>query len=220
MAVKVRLNRASINVQAKLARQINGDKVKRDKLLRAFKRGGLPETLKGMINAEIENFRQALLDVFSGAVKGTDSQILQVAGVHLLKPWQPLNPDYAARKQTDSFWFESGDLLDYVKAQLSVYAKGAVESVKVTAAPAKKGDKHIPVNMLFSLKRLSEPLQSIIASNLLQGTYSKKVAEVSRSANLEAYKILVNEQLRSFIPVIAQSYSKSLYSKITGVLDG
>ena len=52
--------------------------------------------------------------MFEGNVKDIGGGVSSVSGIDLARPWAPLTERYAERKITDSFWYETGTLLDYV----------------------------------------------------------------------------------------------------------
>lgn len=215
MPVSVRFNRASVNVRTKLVKQLSEKSNNMAKLLRAFKRTGTQARLEAIINAEAERLVSVLLEVFGGGVKGIDGSVSFISDIKLTKPWEPLAPSYVERKRSDSFWFESGELLDYVRSGFAPWGKKPVKSVKLTALPAKKGEKYLTVSMLFTLERLSEPLQSMVVANFLQGNQSKKLKNITAYSDLQAYKLLVNEKLRSFLPDVSEELGRRLTTKLS-----
>lgn len=213
VAVKVRLNRASLTLQQNLVRQIDGKVKNRRALIRAFERSGVVEEWKATVAAKLIRLHQVLVGVFSGGVTGVGLEVSSVYGFDLARPWAPLSERYAERKITDSFWHETGTLLDYVARSMQMLSgPQAVRKVEVKAAPIPRGAKSLKVSTLITPARLPEPLQSLVMYPFLQGRGNDLSA--MGGTDVQAVKLLVNHALRGFIPDIAGELGRQMLDEL------
>lgn len=210
MAVKIRINRASARLDLQIARQVGRSAPRKQQLINAFKRTGVPEMYRERYEEMLGHIHSALMAVFRGNYRGVRSPVAEVAGVPVA--WAPLSTSYISRKTTDAFWHETGDLLNYVSAELSPLAgPRAITKVEVTAGKIKRGDRKLNVRMLYTPVRLSEPLQSLVMYPFLHGR--ERYAAVARS-DLQAYKLVVNQAVRGFLPEVSAAYGAILLDEL------
>lgn len=210
MAVKVKLNRASIRLDQSIVRQIDG-KVKNTKaIVRAVQRSGLPDRWAAATQDHLRRLHAALMYVFEGHVGGITGSVQSLQGVNLAKPWAPLAEDYIKRKITGSFWYETGDLLNYVAKGLApLSGRGAVRKVETKAGKVPRGAKSVRVSVLVTPARLPEPLQSLVIYPFLQGK-GNDTTGIGSEDDIQAYKLLVNQAVRGFVPEISAEFGKQL----------
>lgn len=213
MGVKVKLNRASLRVDQSLVRQIAGKTKNTKALVRAFERSGMPEKWAATAREQLNRLYDALMYVFEGNVTGITGTVTSLRGVNLAKPWQPLAADYVKRKITGSFWYETGDLLDYVAKGLQpISGRGSVRKVEVKAGKVPRGAKSVRVSVLVTPARLPEPLQSLVIYPFLQGKGNDTTG--IGSEDIQAYKLLVNQAIRGFVPEISAEFGKQLLEEL------
>lgn len=213
MAVKVKTNRASLTLSQNLVRQIDGKTKNRRALLRSFERSGMPERWAAVTRQSLNALHRVLLNVFEGNVKGIGGGVSSVSGIDLARPWAPLTERYAERKITDSFWYETGTLLDYVaKSIQQLSGPQAVRKVEVKAAPIPRGAKSLKVSVLITPARLPEPLQSLVMYPFLQGRGNDMTG--MGGTDVQAVKLLVNHALRGFIPDISAELGRRMLDEL------
>ena len=213
MAVKVRTNRASLTLSQNLVRQIDGKTKNRRALLRAFERSGLPERWAAVTRQSLNALHRMLLNVFEGNVKGIGGGVSSVSGIDLARPWAPLTERYAERKITDSFWYETGTLLDYVAKSIHLLSgPQAVRKTEVKVAPIPRGAKSLKISVLIKPARLPEPLQSLVMYPFLQGR-GNDMTEMG-GTDVQAVKLLVNHALRGFIPDISAELGRRMLDEL------
>lgn len=209
MAVKVKVNRASLRFDESIVRQIAGSTKKTTTLVNAFKRSGLPDDWAAAAQEALNRLHAVLMWVFGGGVTGVNRQVGSLAGVNLAKPWEPLSEAYVKRKTTDSFWHETGELLDYVAKSLKpLEGASAVRRTEVKAGKVPRGAKSIRVSVLVTPARLPEPLQSLVMYPFLQGKGNDLTG--IGAEELQAYKLLVNQAIRGFVPEVSAEFGKQL----------
>ena len=211
MAVKVVLNRASQRLDLQIARQVGRSAPRKQQVLNAFKRTGVPNMYRERYVEMLNHVHSALMAVFRGNYRGVQTPVTDVAGVRV--HWDPLSTDYSKRKRTDAFWYETGDLLNYVSAELSPLAgPSAIRKMEVKAGNIRRGDRTLRVSMLYTPARLSEPLQSLVMYPFLQGR--GKNVTVNPAFDMQAYKLVVNQALRGFLPEVSEAYGKHLLDEL------
>lgn len=207
MAVKIRLNKASLRFDEQLVRQICGNTVRTERLVRAFEKSPVPREISGSIQERLNALHDALMWVFSGGVQiGGPIQALAAPGgtVRLQQPWRPLSEEYAKRKTGPSFWRETGELQAFMASQLSQLAgAGAIRKVEVKAGKVKRGAKTVRASVLVTPVRLPEPLQTLVMYPFLQGQWVRLSAN---GTDGNEAKLLANSLLRGFMPDIATEY--------------
>ena len=168
---------------------------------------------EGDLKDEIRALHRMLLNVFEGNVKGIGGGVSSVSGIDLARPWAPLTERYAERKITDSFWYETGTLLDYVaKSIQQLSGPQAVRKVEVKAAPIPRGAKSLKVSVLITPARLPEPLQSLVMYPFLQGRGNDMTG--MGGTDVQAVKLLVNHALRGFIPDISAELGRRMLDEL------
>lgn len=213
MAVRIKLNRASVTLRQDLVRQIDGKVKNRRALLRGFERSGVVEEWRASVTEGLNRLHNILLGVFAGGITGIGRDVSSVYGFDLSRPWAPLSEAYAERKITDSFWHETGTLLDYVaKSVQPLSGQQAVRKVEVKAAPIPRGAKSLRVSTLITPVRLPEPLQSLVMYPFLQGRGNDLSA--MGGTDVQAVKLLVNHALRGFIPEIAGELGRRMLDEL------
>ena len=213
MAAKVRLNRASLTLTQNLVRQIDGKLKNKRAVLRAFEKSGIVQGWGKIANKALNQLHTALINVFEGNVTGIGASVSSISGINLAKPWAPLTERYAERKITDSFWYETGTLLDYVAKSIQpLSGPQAVRKVEVKAAPIPRGAKSLKVSVLVTPARLPEPLQSLVMYPFLQGRGNDMSG--MGGTDIQAVKLLVNHALRAFIPDISAELGKRMLDEL------
>lgn len=211
MAVKVKLNRASLRLDNKIARQVGRSAPRKAQLARAFAREGMPERWAAETQAALNRLHVVLMAVFKGSQTDIRSPVTSLFGVPV--SWQPLNERYAGYKKTQAFWRESGDLLNYVGTALSPLAgNSAVRKTEVKTGKIKRGAKSLRVSVLITPARLPEPLQSLVMYPFLQGRGN----DTSGIGNedIQAYKLLVNQAVRGFLPEVSEAFGSQLLDEL------
>ena len=194
-------------------RQIAGKTKNTKAMVRAFERSGMPEKWAATAREQLNRLYDALMYVFEGNVTGITGTVTSLLGVNLAKPWQPLAADYVKRKITGSFWYETGDLLDYVAKGLQpISGRGSVRKVEVKAGKVPRGAKSVRVSVLVTPARLPEPLQSLVIYPFLQGKGNDTTG--IGSEDIQAYKLLVNQAIRGFVPEISAEFGKQLLEEL------
>lgn len=207
VAVRIRLNRASIRFEEQLIRAVNGSPQRTSRLVNKFANSPAAKQIEKSIAEALRNLHGALMWVFDGGVPiNSPVSALNVPGgqpVTLRKPWQPLTEEYVERKVGPSYWHETGDLAAYVAKQIDVLSSHPIRKVEVKAAKVQRGAKTVRARMLVTPVRLPEPLQSLIMYPFLQGAWpSLSGAGLS---NPEA-KLLANSLLRGFMADTAADF--------------
>ena len=214
MAVKVKVNRASLRLDNVVARQIAGSSKKTQQLLNGFKNSSLPEQWAGMVEVQLKYLHDTLVAVFAGEVTSPQRTVNRVFGVDLAKPWQPLSASYLRSKNTNSFWHESGELLNYVSSALRpLSSSGSVRKVEVKAGKFARGAKSLRVSVLVTPARLPEPMQSLVMYPFLQGR-GNDLSGIGAEADFQAYKLLVNQAVRGFVPEVSAEFGKQLLDEL------
>lgn len=213
MQVKVTLNKASLRVDDKLVRQINGKPQNTKRLVRRFEKSGIPQRWADETTKALNHVHSLLMRVFRGQVTPELTSVTEVFGYPLRQPWRPLSWEYMAEKQFDGFWRESGALLQYVSEVLSpISGKDAVRKVEVYPGKVPRGAKTVRVSVLVTPARLPEPLQTLVMYPFLQGrgTGMKAMGDT----DVQTVKLLANHALRGFIPDIASAVGKQLLDEL------
>lgn len=212
MAVKVKLNRASLRFEDKLLRQVNGKVQNTKRLVARFERSGKPKEWASVISAALQDVHARIMAVFEGSEPTSFMTVSSVQGVDLARPWQPLSFEYMQRKKTDAFWRESGELLEYVAKALAPLEHHAVKRVEVKAGKVPRGAKTVRVSVLVTPARLPEPLQSLVMYPFLQGKGNDLTA--IGGSDVQTVKLLVNHAMRGFIPEIAAEFGNQLLDEL------
>lgn len=213
MAVKIRVNRASVTLTQNLVRQIDNKVLNKRALLSAFKKSGYAQSWQKTATASLNVLHTVLMNVFGGSVKGIGGSVAKVAGVDLAKPWKPLTERYAERKLTDSFWYESGTLIQYVADSIQqLSGPQAIRKVEVKAANIPRGAKSLKVSVLIEPVRLPEPLQSLVMRPFLQGKGNDMTG--MSFTDVQAVKLLANHALRGFIPDVSAELGRRMLDEL------
>lgn len=213
MAVKVKVNRASLRFDQSVARQIAGSTKKTEQIVNGFRRSGKPKQWSEVVERQLNKLHETLLAVFEGQITGPQRQVSSVFGVDLAKPWEALSASYLATKATNSFWHESGDLLNYVSnAMRPLSSAGAVRKTEVKAGKFARGAKSLRVSVLVTPAKLPEPLQSLVMYPFLQGR-GNNLSGIGKE-DFQAYKLLVNQAVRGFVPEVSAEFGKQLLDEL------